>query len=61
MDMRRRPIKSSLRWGVVEHCGVYIVAAAMRNIGDISGKYKIYMGEINDIGNIFLSLFLESP
>ena len=35
-----------------------LVAAAMRNIGEMSGKFKIYMGEINDIGGICLSLFL---
>ena len=30
----------------------------MRNIGEYSGKFTIYMGEINDIGGISLSLFL---
>ena len=29
-----------------------------RNIGEYSGKFTIYMGEINDIGGICLSLFL---
>ena len=40
------------------YIGPMLVAAAMRNIGEISGKFKIYMGEINDIGGICLSLFL---
>ena len=30
----------------------------MRNIGEYSGQFTIYMGEINDIGGISLSLFL---
>ena len=35
-----------------------IAAALFRNIGEYSGKFTIYMGEINDIGGICLSLFL---
>ena len=35
-----------------------IAAAFIRNIGEYSGKFTIYMGEINDIGGISLSLFL---
>jgi len=35
-----------------------IAAACMRNIGEYTGKITIYMGEINDIGGISLSLFL---
>ena len=38
--------------------GAMIAAACMRNIGEYSGKFTIYMGEINDIGGISLSLFL---
>ena len=38
--------------------GAMIVAACIRNIGEYSGKFTIYMGEINDIGGISLSLFL---
>lgn len=33
-------------------------AACIRNIGEYSGAYVVYMGEINDIGGISLSLFL---
>ena len=40
------------------YIGPMLVAAAMRNIGELSGKFKIYMGEINDIGGICLSIFL---
>ena len=40
------------------YIGPMLVAAAMRNIGEISGKFKIFMGEINDIGGICLGLFL---
>lgn len=40
------------------YIGPMLVAAAMRNIGELSRKFKIYMGEINDIGGICLSLFL---
>lgn len=35
-----------------------MAAAFMRNIGEYSGQFTIYMGEINDIGGISLSLFL---
>lgn len=40
------------------YIGSMIVAAFMRNIGEYTGKFKIHMGEINDIGGICLSLFL---
>lgn len=40
------------------YIGAMIVAAIMRNFGEMSGKIKIHMGEINDIGGICLSLFL---
>lgn len=40
------------------YIGAMIVAAVMRNVGEYSGKYTVYMGEINDIGGICLSLFL---
>ena len=40
------------------YIGAMIAAACMRNIGDYTGKITIYMGEINDIGGISLSLFL---
>lgn len=40
------------------YIGPMLIAAAMRNIGEMSRKFKIYMGEINDIGGICLSLFL---
>ena len=40
------------------YIGAMIVAAIMRNIGEYSGKLKIHIGEINDIGGICLSLFL---
>lgn len=32
------------------YIGAMIVAAFIRNIGEYSGKFTIYMGEINDIG-----------
>ena len=35
-----------------------IAAAVIRNIGEYSGKFDIYMGEINNLGGICLSLFL---
>ena len=38
--------------------GAMIAAACIRNIGEYSGAYVVYMGEINDIGGISLSLFL---
>ena len=40
------------------YIGAMIAAACMRNIGEYTGKITIYMGEINDIGGISLSLFL---
>ena len=40
------------------YIGAMIAAAFMRNIGEYSGQFTIYMGEINDIGGISLSLFL---
>lgn len=40
------------------YIGAMIAAACMRNIGEYSGEFTIYMGEINDIGGISLSLFL---
>ena len=35
-----------------------IIAALFRNIGEYTGKFDIYMGEINNLGGICLSLFL---
>ena len=40
------------------YIGAMIVAAIIRNIGEATGRIKIYMGEINDLGGICLSLFL---
>ena len=40
------------------YIGAMIAAALFRNIGEYSGKFTIYMGEINDIGGICLALFL---
>ena len=40
------------------YIGAMIVAAIIRNIGEATGKIKVYMGEINDLGGICLSLFL---
>ena len=40
------------------YIGAMIAAALIRNAGEYSGKFTIYMGEINDIGGISLSLFL---
>ena len=40
------------------YIGAMIVAAIMRNVGELSGKFTIPMGEINDLGGICLSLFL---
>ena len=40
------------------YIGAMIAAALIRNVGEYSGKFTIYMGEINDIGGISLSLFL---
>ena len=40
------------------YIGAMIVAAFMRNFGEMTGKLTIHMGEINDIGGICLSIFL---
>ena len=40
------------------YIGAMIAAACIRNIGEYSGRFTTYMGEINDIGGISLSLFL---
>ena len=40
------------------YIGAMIAAACMRNIGEYAGKCTMYMGEINDIGGIILSLLL---
>ena len=40
------------------YIGAMIVAALMRNIGEFTGKFKIHMGELNDLGGISLFLFL---
>ena len=40
------------------YIGAMIAAAVIRNIGEYSGKFDIYMGEINNRGGICLSLFL---
>lgn len=40
------------------YIGAMIAAAIMRNLGEYSGKFDICMGEINDMGGIFLSVFL---
>ena len=40
------------------YIGAMIAAAVIRNIGESSGKFDIYMGEINNLGGICLSLFL---
>lgn len=40
------------------YIGAMIVAAIVRNAGEYSGKFDIYMGEINNLGGICLSLFL---
>ena len=36
-----------------------LAAALIRNIAEYSGKATIHMGEINDLGGICLSLFLD--
>ena len=48
--------KTGMRFPI--YIGAMIAAALFRNIGEYSGKFTIYMGEINDIGGICLSLFL---
>ena len=40
------------------YIGAMIVAAVIRNYGEITGKFEVFMGEINDLGGIALSLFL---
>ena len=40
------------------YIGAMIAAACIRNLGEYGGKFTVYMGEINDIGGICLSLFL---
>ena len=40
------------------YIGAMVAAAVIRNIGEYSGKFDIYMGEINNLGGICLSLFL---
>ena len=40
------------------YIGAMIAAAVIRNIGEYSGRFDIYMGEINNLGGICLSLFL---
>ncbi len=40
------------------YIGAMIIGAIIRNIGEMSGKIRIHMGEINDIGGIMLDLFL---
>lgn len=40
------------------YIGAMIVATIMRNLSELSGTFKVPMGEINDIGGICLSLFL---
>ena len=40
------------------YIGAMIAAAIIRNVGEYGGGYTVYMGEINDIGGISLSLFL---
>ena len=40
------------------YIGAMIAAAIIRNISEYTGKCTIYMGEINDMGGICLSLFL---
>ncbi|MBU5480951.1 sodium/glutamate symporter [Blautia sp. MSJ-19] len=40
------------------YIGAMICAAIIRNISEYTGKYTVYMGEINDMGGICLSLFL---
>ena len=40
------------------YLGSMIAAAIIRNIGEFTGKIQKYMGEIEKIGSIMLSLFL---
>lgn len=41
------------------YIGAMLAAALIRNISEYTGKVTIHMGEINDLGGIALSLFLE--
>lgn len=41
------------------YIGAMIAAALIRNIDEYTGKCNIHMGEINDVGGISLSLFLD--
>lgn len=50
------PTKTGLTFPI--YIGAMIAAAVIRNIGEYSGKFDIYMGEINNLGGICLSLFL---
>ena len=40
------------------YIGAMLAAAAMRNIGEATGRWHVHMGEIGDLGGICLSLFL---
>jgi sodium--glutamate symport carrier gltS len=40
------------------YIGAMLSAAAMRNIGEATGAWHVHMGEIGDLGEISLSLFL---
>ena len=40
------------------YIGAMIVAAIIRNVGEYSGKFEIYRGEVNNLGGICLVLFL---
>ena len=40
------------------YLGAMVAAAAFRNLAGHFGKYKVYTGEIEDIGKIMLALFL---
>ncbi|MCF0145998.1 MAG: sodium/glutamate symporter, partial [Eubacterium sp.] len=40
------------------YIGALIVGAIFRNVVELTGKFHVYMGEINDIGGICLELFL---
>ena len=40
------------------YIGSMLAAAAIRNIGEATGAWRVHMGEIGDLGEICLSLFL---
>lgn len=40
------------------YMGALIASVVIRNVGDVTGKIKIYTGEIEEIGGIMLGLFL---